>query len=171
MKRKRFFIGLLFFVYVVMAGMAAASEVDALLAPYETGKRDFKRTEIGKKIVYFHQRMVGNAIVEKDFIVYQFDKDTKKLLHKKEHWRDDIPEDPTYAAPVVTKKQAEAKAVGDVVFSQLYIISPESDIFPIKPTPNNPCWVVRSIQDGNTIVTIIDAVSGDVLGYGVPPPK
>jgi len=31
--------------------------------------------------------------------------------------------------------------------------------------------VVRSVKDGNMIVTIIDAVTGEFLGYGVPPPK
>ncbi|GAH13281.1 unnamed protein product, partial [marine sediment metagenome] len=51
------------------------------------------------------------------------------------------------------------------------IISPESDVFPIKPTPQNPCWIVRSIDNNKITVTIIDAINGKVLGYGVPPPR
>ena len=62
-------------------------------------------------------------------------------------------------------------AEGKVQFSKLYIISPESDVFPLEPTPQNPCWVVRSISDGTPIVTIIDAVTGNFLGHGVLPPQ
>ena len=60
---------------------------------------------------------------------------------------------------------------GEVQFAYLYFISPDSWRYPIKPTPENPCWVVRSIDENeNMIVTIIDAVEGKILGYGVPPP-
>ena len=164
-------MGLVLAVGILIAGLTAAARADDLLAPYEADEREFRRAEIGDKIVYFHQRMIGDAIVEKDFIVYQFDRDTKALLDKKVRWRPEIPEDPAYAAPVITKELAEAMAEGEVVFSQLYIISPESDIFPLDPTPENPCWVVTSVQDGNTVVTIMDAVTGEWLGYGVPPPQ
>jgi hypothetical protein len=150
-----------------MYGIVAAMANDDLIAPYEAEDKEFVRREIGDKIVYFHQRMIGDAIVEKDFIVYQFHKHTKQLLSKKEHWRTGLPE---HIAPKITKKQAEAMAEGEVDFSQLYIISPESDIFAIEPTPENPCWIVRSIKDGRTIVTIIDAATGEFLGYGTQPP-
>jgi hypothetical protein len=59
---------------------------------------------------------------------------------------------------------------GEIQFSELYIILPDSDVFPIEPTPINPCWAVRSIIDGMLTVTIIDAVTGENLGNGVPPP-
>jgi len=163
-------MGLVLAVGILIAGLTAAARADDLLAPYEADEREFRRAEVGDKIVYFHQRMIGDAIVEKDFIVYQFDRDTKALLDKKVRWRPEIPEDPAYAVPVITKELAEAMAEGEVVFSQLYIISPESDIFPLDPPPENPCWIVRSIKDGRTIVTIIDAVTGEFLGYGTQPP-
>jgi len=127
----------------------------------------FKEFEIGDKIVYFHQRMIDGAIVEKDYIMYQFDKNTKALLSKKIHWRTGLPEHITTA---ITKEQAESMAKGKAQFIKLYIISPESVVFPVKPTPQNPCWVVRSVEDGHLIVTIIDGVEGKVLGFGVPPP-
>ena len=63
-------------------------------------------------------------------------------------------------------------APGDIQFTKLYIISPDSDVFPLDPTPENPCWVVRStdMDTGYPVVTIIDAVTGEKLSNGVPPP-
>ena len=147
--------------------ISATNADDDLLAKYETGDKEFKRVEIGDMIVYFHQRMIDKAIVEKDFIVYQFDKHTKELRNKKTHWRGGLPE---YVTPGITKEDAGSKVKGEVQFTKLYIISPESDVFPLKPTPQNPCWVVRSAEDGRAVVTIIDAVNGRILGHGVPPP-
>jgi hypothetical protein len=156
-------------VSVVTVGIAifAAAPDDDLLAVYETGDKEFKKVEIGDMIVYFHQRTIDGAIVEKDFIVYQFDEDTKQLLNKKLHWRTDLPE---HVTPKITKEEAESMVRGEVQFTRLYIISPESDVLPLKPTSHNPCWVVRSVDNDKPIVTIIDAVDGKVLGLGVPPP-
>jgi hypothetical protein len=154
-------------VLTVGIAVSAANADDDLLARYETGDRKFERVEIGDMIVYFHQRMIDGAIVEKDFIVYQFDKDTKELLSRKIHWRSGLPEHVTLE---VAKEEAESMVEGEVQFTRLYIISPESDVFPLKPTPQNPCWVVRSIDHGRPVVTIIDAADGRILGNGVPPP-
>ena len=137
-----------------------ASE-DELLGKYEKSDKHFERIEIGDTIVYWHQRMIDYAKVEGDFINYQFDKDTKEFKKKIIHWRDDLPE---HATPVITKEEAESIAGGGS--ATLYFISPDSPIFKIKPTPKDPCWVVRS---GDTI-TIIDAMNGKILGYGIPPP-
>jgi len=171
MQRKTLVMGLLLCVSIFMAGVTDLIGANNLLAPYETGEREFRRVEISDKIVFSHQSMVGEAIVEKGSIVYQFDRNTKELLNKKVRWRDEIPEPPTYEFPVLTKKESEGMVDGEVVSSQLYILSPESDIFPIEPTPTNPCWAVTSVQEGNTIITIIDAVTGERLGYGIPPPQ
>ena len=162
-------VGLAVVVGALIGGIAMAAPSNDLLAPYETGEREFKRFEIGDKIVYFHQRMLNGAIVEKDFINYQFDKDTEQLLDKKVHWRTDLPEYVPRAE--ISREEAESMAEGEVLFSKLYIISPESDVYPLEPTSQNPCWVVRSVSDGTPIVTIIDAVTGKWLGYGIPPPK
>jgi len=141
---------------------------DDLLGKYERSDKEFKKLEIGDKIVYFHQRMIDGAIVEGGYILYQFDRYTKELLDKKIHWQAGLPE---HLPPsMITKEQAELMVKGKVQFTKLYIISPESDVFPIKPTPKNPCWVVRSIDNNNITVTIIDAVNGKILGYGIPPP-
>ena len=141
---------------------------DNPLKRYETDYERFEEIEIGDRIVYFYQRNMGEAIVEKDFIVYQFDKDNEELLAKKTHWRDDLPRD--LSQIMVAKEQAESMVEGEVQCSKLYIISPESDVYPIKPTPRNPCWIVRSISNSGLTVTIIDAVDGEILGYGIPPP-
>jgi len=111
--------------------------------------------------------MIGDAVVEGDFIVYQFEKQTRKLLKKKARWRDDLPDQIT---PLISREQAEAMVQGSVKFSQLLIISPESVEFPIKPAPTNPCWMVISQDNGRRISTVIDALEGKILGYGVPPP-
>ena len=140
---------------------------DDLLGKYETSDKVFERTEIGDMIVYWHQRMIDDAIVEGDYIVYQFDRNTKELLKERRHWRDDLPRHVTIK---ITKEQAESMVRGEVQFTQLYIISPESDVFPLKPPPQNPCWVVTSVDSGKMIVTIIDAVNGKTLGHGVTPP-
>lgn len=141
---------------------------DSLLMKYEANYLQFKETEIGDKIVYFYQRTIGPAIVEGDFVVYHFNKNTKELLSRNMHWRDELPE---HLPPrVITKEQAESMVEGKVQFSDLYYISPESDVFHIKPAPENPCWVVRSMDNGNLIVKVIDAVNGKILGNGIPPP-
>ena len=168
-KAKIWCVGLAVLITFVVLGNATAQNVDELLAPYENGEREFVRQEIGDLIVYFHQRMVGDAVVEKDFIVYQFDKETKKLAKEIVNWREDVPE----AVPpgeLFSQEDAEALAEGEVQFSELYIISPESDVFPLDPTPTNPCWVVRSVVDGTQVVSIIDAVTGEFLGNGIAPP-
>jgi hypothetical protein len=154
-------------VLLCLAGAGTAWSY-GLLAEYESGDRVFEETLIGEKVVYFHQRTLGEAIVEKDYIVYQFDKDTGQLLARRVHWRDDIRD--KLPEVLISRHIAESMVDGDVQTSRLYIISPESDVFPIQPTPTNPCWVVRSLVDGRMIVTIIDAVDGTHLGHGVPPP-
>jgi hypothetical protein len=168
-KFKIWYWGLALLIPLLVLGNTAAQGVDELLAPYESGERDFTRSEIGDLIVYFHQRKVGDAIVEKDFIVYQFDKETKKLVKEIVNWRKDVRE----AVPpgkLISQKDAEALAEGEVLFSELYIISPESDVFLLDPTPTNPCWVVRSVVNGRQVVSIIDAVTGEFLGNGIAPP-
>jgi hypothetical protein len=140
---------------------------DKTLGKYEKSDRVFKRVQINNIVTYFHRRKIGEAIVEKDFIRYQFDADTGELIETKKQWRKGLPDQVT---PVITKEQANALVEGEVKSTRLYIISPESDVFTVKPTPKNPCWVVRSVDNGRTIYTIIDAITGDKLGYGVPPP-
>ena len=150
------------------AGASQEETVPRLLAEYESGDRQFTEVQIGEKIVYYHQRMIGNATVEKDFVVYHFDKNSEQLIARKIHWREDLPEQ--LPQTMIAKEEAELLIEGEVQFSRLCYISPESDVYPIEPTPENPCWIVRSINDGNLMVTLVDAVSGRILGNGVPPP-
>ena len=143
---------------------------DHMLGQYEKSDREFLRlqNEELKIISFFHQRKIGEAIVEKDFIRYKFASDTGELIEEKRQWREDLSED---LPPIIPKEQAESIVEGEVRFSTLNYISPKSEVFPIKPTPKNPCWVVRSKVDGRPVVTIIDAITGEKLGYGVPPPS
>ena len=80
--------------------VSAAS--DNLLGKYEKSNRKFKRVEIGNNIVYFHQRKIDGVAVEKDFIIYKFDKNTGKFIDKKVKWRTDLPEPP---AQLLKKKK------------------------------------------------------------------
>jgi len=146
--------------------MITASQ-DALLAQYETSDRVFMRLQVGKTISYFHKRKIGDATVEKDFIRYQFDAETETLIDRTVRWRNDLPAEVT---PLHSKADAESVVEGDVQSSRLYIISPESDVFPLEVTPQNPCWVVRSLHGERLIITVVDAITGEQLGYGIPPP-
>jgi hypothetical protein len=142
---------------------------DALLAQVEQQDLEFTRfrNDELKIVSFFHQRTIGEAIVEKDFIRYRFNSETGELIDEERQWREDLPKT---LPRIIAQGQAEAEADGEVQFSRLYYISPGSDVFPLRPTPRHPCWVVRSKTDDQTLVTIIDAVTGKKLGYGIPPP-
>lgn len=149
------------------ASQTVTAYSDYLLGKYEKSNREFIKIKIGNKIVYFHQRMIDEAIVEKDFIVYQFDRYSRELIEKIIQWRSGLPD---YVVPRISRETAELMAEGDIVYTSLYIISPKSHVFPLTPIPENPCWVVRSTTDGNTVITVVDAMNGEILGYGIPPP-
>lgn len=144
------------------------SKKEKLLKQYEDDYEEFEEIEINDKTIFYQQREIEGAIVEKDFKVYQFDSEDEELLGTNINWREDLPE---YTSPQITKEQAESMVEGEVQFSKLYIISPDSDIFPIEPTPVNPCWIVASVNEGNMIITIIDSVTSEELGYGISPPS
>ncbi|UCE67238.1 MAG: hypothetical protein JSU85_04280 [Candidatus Zixiibacteriota bacterium] len=162
-----FFICSVIVVFVLTTAAETYADVDDLLRQYETGDKDFEKFEIGDLTVYWHQRTIDGAIVEKDQIVYQFDGDSKQLLDKKMHWREDLPQDITVN---IDAEEAESKIEGEPISSTLYIISPESDVYKVDPIPDNPCWIVRILRDDEMRIVIVDAVTGDSLGYGVPPP-
>ncbi len=142
---------------------------DSLLYSVDEEDRVYTRLENTRlKIVsFFHRRRIGDALVEKDFIRYQFNTETGELIEHTRQWREDLPDE---AFPLITSEEAAEAGEGDVTSIQLMIISPESDIFPIKPTPLGPCWIVRSDFNGRQIVTVIDSTTGEKLGYGIPPP-
>ena len=107
------------------------------LEDYEENYEEFKLVEVDDKIVYFYQRMIGDAIVEKDFKSYQFDQEGN-FLKKEIHLRDDL-DDYVFPENIISSEEAEVLVEGEIEFSKLYIISPDSEIFLIKPTPKNPC--------------------------------
>jgi hypothetical protein len=156
-------------VVLLLLGFARAATFEQHALAHGDEGREFVRAEVGGKLVYFHQRMLGDARVERDFIVYQFDPDTGELLARKEQWTEGLPVE----LPEIrlSREEAEAASPGAALFSGLYMISPESDVFPLDPAPANPCWVVRSaLEGGGQVVSVIDAVTGERLGRGVPPP-
>lgn len=141
--------------------------LDRRLATYEKTDRPFVKTTLGSVSTYFHQRKIGVATVEKDYVRYRIDESSGALIEKGEHWRTDLPDRlPT----VIGKAAAEAKARGVVQRSRLVYISPRSVVYRLRATPANPCWVVRSVEGKRIIVTIVDAVTGEALGTGIPPP-
>jgi hypothetical protein len=70
---------------IVLYAVAVMADNDYgdLLSQYESGARDFEVAEIGDLIVFWHERTIDGAIVEKDYIVYQFDKFSRALRDKK----------------------------------------------------------------------------------------
>lgn len=141
-----------------------------LLGGYVDDPSEFKEFEIGRKIVYWHQRTIGEAIVELDFILFHFDRETRQLIDAKMNWREDL----VSVLPKLNVTQAEAESMveGYLKFSRLYIISPKSFVFScVKPTPENPCWVLATVHDRRgPLLSVIDAVEGKLLGYGIAPP-
>jgi hypothetical protein len=163
------FIAHLAILFVVAGahGETVIAQEDELLAKYEQSDREFTRLQVEDQVAYFHQRKIGEAIVEKDFIRYIFDVNTGELIEQTTQWRDGLPD---LVVPAMSREEAEALVQGEIRFSRLYIISPQTNIFPLDPIPDNPCWVVSSEVDGRIVVTIIDAITGQKLGYGIPPP-
>jgi len=144
---------------------------DALLGTHEPSERTFLRLQIGDRASYFHQRTIGEAVVERDFIRYQFNVATGDLLEHTRKWRAGLPE---RVDPAISRPQAEALAAGPgavVQYTRLYFIAPDSHVHPIRPAPANPCWIVHSTQHDRQVVTIVDAMTGALLGNGVPPPS
>jgi hypothetical protein len=155
-------------VPILVASDAASDDRSISMRDLEVADREFETLEIGDKIVYFHQRKCGDAVVLGDRILYRFDKVTGELISKTVDWRDDLPDPPVQ--PQIAQEAAESMVEGDIRFSRLCIIPPESPVFPLDPAPENPCWVVASTVSGQMVLTVIDAVDGTVLGNGVPPP-
>ncbi len=123
--------------------------------------------ETGDLVISWQQGTIGDVIIEKDYLVLVYDRDSGFLLETKEHRRDDLPTSFTVS---VSREEAGATAGGMVLSSHLYLISPDSDVFPLDPVPRDPCWIARSSIGGEIVVTVVDAGSGAVLGYGIPPP-
>ncbi|MFC2108711.1 CARDB domain-containing protein [Candidatus Bipolaricaulota bacterium] len=147
---------------VLLAGVSVFSQ----------GERDleFETMLIGDLRVEFHQRMVGEAIVEGDYIVRQYDAATGRLVKEERQWRPDLPE---VLPDVIPREQAMAEIRGEILYAELYYIALDSDIHPVYS--RNPCWVVSRIlgREGDAVYlenSIIDAVTGEFLGYAVPPP-
>ena len=161
-------VSALFALMALMAGSAFGVEPADYVRENEPDGREFQVMEIEHLTVFFHQRMIGHATVMNDYIVYQFVTETDELLARKMHWRDDLPD--RLPPLLINIAQAEAMVEGEVQSAKLYYIEPDSPVFPLDPTPMNPCWVVRSIVDDRQTITVIDAVEGWILGNGIPPP-
>jgi hypothetical protein len=145
------------------------------LAKCEQYNISFERYDSGGDTIdYYYQRMIGNATVERDSINYQFDKDTGILKKKLVHWRGDLPDT---LPPIISQEQA--MSIGGGTEACLFYISPDSAVSLVKPTPTNPCWVVYIYEDYhdpetnetftyNSDVIVVDAVTGEILGHGIP---
>lgn len=144
---------------------------DRRLHAVEKSDRMFKRLDnpMINRASYFHQRRIGEVLIEKDFIRYQFDTRTGEMIEQTRKWRGGLPE---ILEVVVSRAEAEAKVRGMVRSAILMLISPDSEIFHFDPVPANPCWVLRNTDEtGRLAITVIDAVTGELLGDGVPPPS
>jgi len=137
------------------------------LAKCEHCNISFEQCVINDTTIYYYQRMIGNATVEFDRISYQFYKNGT-LERKIVHWRYDLLDK---LPKVITKE--EALTIGGGTKAYLVYIDPESTVFAsVTPVPIDPCWAV-SVYDSegwNIDVVVVDAVTGKILGHGVPVP-
>ncbi len=172
MKEKIFLIGaLLILVSITGEETAFCGRYDDLFQQVGCQRVDFEVYEIGERIVLFQQRRIGDVIVEKDYINYQFDAETRSLVKETVRHRDDLPESYAERFVNIDEQEAERIAGGDCLRARLMYISPDSDVYRIDPAPTNPCWIIRrgSAECGTEII-VIDASTGDFLGKGIPPP-
>jgi len=148
-------------------GIAVGSESgNDLSTGNETGNVTFEPFEFGNTTVLWHQRQVGNAIVEGDYINRQYNTATEELIRETKHWREGLPTE----LPQNLTIEAEAlKIAGGGEYACLYYLSPNSTIY--RPAPEAPVWVVWHAHEpdrwGN--VTVIDAITGEFIASGVPP--
>ena len=81
---------------LLLPPLAAAGRSQAqwgYFASRDEAGRPFEEVAIGDTmVVYFHQRTVGDAIVEKDYIVHQYGMRSGRFLETKSHWREGVPE-------------------------------------------------------------------------------
>jgi len=142
---------------------------DPWLRKVEPTERVFTRLEnmLLNQVSFFHQRKIGDAIVEKNYIRYQFNTQTSEKIEEVKKWRDDLPDK---LPPIIDQSRAESKVDGEILSTRLMYISPESEIFKIRPLPKNPCWIIRTRNGEARKVIIIDAVTGEYLGKGIPAP-
>lgn len=138
---------------------------------------EFKIYYVGERIVCYYERKIGQAIVEKDYINYQFDKENKELLSRKINWRNDLKEDKIPA--IITKEEVNKLVLNDIglgnevkiLWRKLYIISPNSDIHKLDYLTTDPCWVVHLEVNGKQDIYIYNAVNGKQIGKGIVPPE
>ena len=156
------------------ADVATEEDLIELLPDYEAVGIQFERRESDKRVTYKHDRTIDGVPVGSDHILYQFDKNTQRDPYKKIRWRTDLPEH--LPSLNVTREQAESMVEGKVISAMLVFMPAESSTFSIKPMPKNPCWLVGSVIEEHedrreTQVTVIDAVTGELLGYAARAPS
>ncbi len=181
-------IALLYFTKVNSAEIKKYA-IEELLNPSKIGEDDFtkydistkilnnefKLYEIGDLLICYYERKIKDIIVEKDHLNFQFNKESSELINKKISWRDDIKED-LLPQTKITQEEInkialkEEKEDAEVLWSKLYIISPNSDIHRLSEATNDPCWVVWLRTKGVQKIKIYNAVSGQFLSYGIAPP-
>ena len=146
------------------------------LAKCEHYNITFEKYESGDYVSYHLYRKIDGAKVELDQIVYIFDKEAGELFDKYVHWRNDLPDK---LPPIISEE--EAMAIGGGTRAYLLYIDPESSVSLVEPTPTNPCWEVAVYEEFldpvtnktvsyNTDIVVVDAVTGEILGHGVPIP-
>ncbi len=145
------------------------AEADPALKKLDRNDRSYLRHEnsLLHQVSYYHQRKIGRAIVENDFIRYRLDTGTGEKISETRHWRQGLPD---RLPKIIDQAVAESMVKGEVLSTRLMYISPQSEIFKIKPVPENPCWIVRSRNGQAREVTVVDAVTGEILGPGLPAP-
>jgi len=152
----------IFGVIPVMGNEGSGGE-DSLVSQYSD--KEFDRYQHGNTTIFFHQRMIGEAAVEGDFLNYRFDTESGELVGNSSNWRENMPS----SLPTVISESEALKKAGGEGDAQLYYLSSNSTIY--RPAPETPVWVVWHSHEpdrwGN--VTVIDAITGEFIASGIPP--
>ncbi|MBN1123740.1 MAG: hypothetical protein JXA82_01945 [Sedimentisphaerales bacterium] len=129
---------------------------------------DFHGIRIRDRLVYYKGRQIGEAIVQKDHVIYELDQRTGQLRDFRVHWRDDLPD---RLPKVISREQAAARLGGKLRYGRLFYLAEDSEVIPIRPVPKEPCWIIHTIEDGGELkASVVDAISGLLLGPAIPPP-
>jgi hypothetical protein len=182
-------IGMALLLVAVLAGGAEAAnftrlnpimyrEINTVLQQYLSNNINLNQNvTIGNMQVYWNQRMVGNAInaiVEGAHTIVQFNPELSQY-EELQSLRPDVV-DGLILPPVMTSTDVANLVSGFFLKADLYILDPNSAVFPVTSDPTHPSWVVYSSlglnPDGtkNLLISIFDSVNGNLLGYGTPPP-
>lgn len=124
-------------------------------------------SELDDTVACTCDRALDGVTVVGDLVQWVFDRGSGALLTERIHWRGDL--DDFQPPALISKQEAEALVVGSTGRSSLALFGPDTWPFQFdKAAFGRPCWLVStgvaSQEQPVTMVIVVDAMSGEVLG-------